>query len=76
MGDAYILSAVRTAVGKAPHDYIIDRRISRARALMQSSGLGLSAIAQASGFASHAHMTAVFQSRLGIAPSELRKTFV
>lgn len=68
--------AFKAAVGKAPHDYIIDRRISRARALLQSSKLGLSAIALASGFASHAHMTAVFRSRLGTTPSELRKTFV
>ena len=68
--------AFKAAVGKAPHDYIIDRRISRARVLLESSELGLSAVALASGFASHAHMTALFQCRLGTTPSELRKTFV
>jgi AraC family transcriptional regulator len=62
----------RAAIGKAPHDYIIDRRISRARALLHSATLDLSAIAHASGFASHAHMTATFRGRLGVTPSALR----
>lgn len=69
----FFCRAFRAAVGKAPHDHIIDRRISRARALLQNAALGLSEIAHASGFASHAHMTATFRSRLGVAPSELRR---
>lgn len=67
--------AFKAAVGRAPHDHIIDRRISRARALLYSAGLDLSAVALASGFASHAHMTAVFRRRLGVTPSELRKNY-
>jgi AraC family transcriptional regulator len=66
--------AFRAAIGKAPHDYIIDRRVSRARALLANAALDLSAIAQASGFASHAHMTVTFRHRLGVTPSELRKS--
>jgi AraC family transcriptional regulator len=64
--------AFKAAVGKTPHNYIIDRRISRARSLLRFSSLGLADIAAASGFASHAHMTAQFRSRLGITPSGLR----
>jgi AraC family transcriptional regulator len=64
--------AFRAAIGKAPHDYIVDRRVARARALLQDAALDLSAIAQASGFASHAHMTATFRHRLGVTPSALR----
>lgn len=68
--------AFKAAAGKAPHDYIIDRRISRARALLCSSELGLSAVALSSGFASHAHMTVMFRSRLGVTPSDLRSSYV
>ena len=64
--------AFKAAVGKAPHDYIIDRRISRARTLLQFDKRDLSTIALASGFTSHAHMTATFQRRLGVAPRQLR----
>jgi AraC family transcriptional regulator len=68
----FFCRAFRAAVGKAPHDYIIDRRISRARALLQATALDLKAIAHASGFASHAHMTSTFRTRLGVTPSAFR----
>jgi AraC family transcriptional regulator len=71
----FFCRAFSAAVGKAPHDYVIDRRVARARRLLLDPELDLSAIAQASGFASHAHMTATFRKRLGVAPSELRRTF-
>jgi transcriptional regulator GlxA family with amidase domain len=38
------------AVGQPPHDYIIDRRVSRARSLLRRTTLDLGAIAQASAF--------------------------
>jgi len=68
----FFCRAFRAAVGKSPHDHIIDRRVARARALLTDTALDLGAIALASGFASHAHMSATFRNRLGIAPSALR----
>jgi AraC family transcriptional regulator len=68
----FFARAFKAAIGKAPHDHIIDRRISYARALLQKPRLDLSTIAHASGFSSHAHMTTAFRKRLGINPSELR----
>jgi AraC family transcriptional regulator len=68
----FFCRAFSAAMGQAPHDHIIDRRMSRARGLLLDPELGLSAIAQASGFASHAHMTTTFRTRLGVTPSELR----
>jgi len=65
--------AFKAAVGKTPHDYIVDRRISRARGLLDSTKLDLTTIAHASGFASHAHMTTTFRNRLGINPGALRR---
>jgi AraC family transcriptional regulator len=65
----------KATVGKAPYDYIVDRRISRARRLLGNIELDLTTIAHASGFASHAHMTATFRDRLGISPSVLRRRF-
>ncbi len=71
----FFCRAFHAAVGQAPHDYIIDRRVSRARALLQKAALDLATIAHTSGFASHAHMTATFRKRLGVTPSELRRNF-
>jgi AraC family transcriptional regulator len=74
LSTGFFCRAFRAAIGKAPHDYIIDRRLSRARALLQDASLDLGTVAQASGFASHAHMTATFRHRLGVTPSRLRQS--
>jgi len=66
--------AFREAVGKAPHEYIIDRRLARARRLLGPNARDLAAVAQAAGFSSHAHMTSVFRKRLGTTPSIIRGT--
>ena len=73
LSTGFFSRAFKASIGKAPHDYIIDRRISRARTLLQMDALELSSIALASGFSSHAHMTATFRSRLGVTPSQLRR---
>jgi AraC family transcriptional regulator len=75
LSTGFFTRAFKRATGRAPHDYIIDRRIARARLLLGDRGLGLAAVALASGFASHAHMTATFRSRLGISPQSLRQLF-
>jgi AraC family transcriptional regulator len=68
----FFARAFKAAMGKPPHAYVIDCRIARARALLRSGEADLSAIACACGFASHAHMTAMFRRRLGVTPSALR----
>ena len=73
LSTGFFSRAFKASVGKAPHDYIIDCRISRARSLLQVDALELSSVALASGFTSHAHMTATFRSRLGVTPSHLRR---
>jgi AraC family transcriptional regulator len=72
----FFCRAFLAAIGKTPHDYIIDRRVSRARMLLRNATHGLGEIAQASGFASHAHMTATFRKRLGVTPGEIRRSSV
>ena len=72
LSSGFLNRAFKAATGKTPHDYIVDRRISRARLLLRHSDLGLADVAAASGFASHAHMTNQFRRRLGTSPSRLR----
>ena len=64
--------AFREAVGKAPHEYIVDRRVACARRLLGSNARDLAAVAQAAGFSSHAHMASVFRKRLGTTPNIIR----
>jgi AraC family transcriptional regulator len=73
LSTGFFSRAFKAAVGKTPYDYIVDRRVSRARSLLDSTELDLTTVAHASGFASHAHMTTTFRNRLGINPAALRR---
>ena len=72
LSPAFFSRAFKGAFGQAPHDYIIDRRLARARMLLSAGKANLAGIAQSCGFSSHAHMSAVFQARFGVAPSSLQ----
>lgn len=72
LSPGFFTRAFKAAVGKSPHDYVLDRRISRARHLIMSTDLPLAGIAAACGFASQAHMTTLFQQRIGLTPGMLR----
>jgi len=64
----------KAATGLAPHEYIVRRRLDRATEMIREGGLDLSEIAAASGFSSHAHMTAVFRRVMHRVPSHFRNT--
>ncbi len=64
--------ALRQSIGRTPHQYIVDRRLARARHLIQQGAMELSEIALACGFSSHSHMSELFRRQLGISPRQLR----
>ena len=72
LSTGYFSRAVRSVTGRSPHQYLLDRRLMRARQMMLSPNTGLSEIAYTCGFSSHAHFSAQFARRLGVTPSLLR----
>lgn len=74
LSPGFFSRAFKAAIGKAPHDHIIDRRIARARVLLRDTGRTLSDVALTSGFSSHAHMSAAFRTRLGVTPIQVRRS--
>jgi AraC family transcriptional regulator len=76
LSTGFFSRALKAAIGQSPHDYIIERRIARVRSLLKTRVQDLSAIALASGFVSHAHMSATFRSRLGVTPSQIRSSLI
>ena len=58
--------------GRAPHQFVLARRVERAAEMLRHSPLSLSEVSAACGFSSQQHMTHVLSDRLGIAPSALR----
>lgn len=56
----------------APHQYVMQRRMARARELVRHTSLPLTDIALACGFSSASHFSNRFKSALGMTPSQLR----
>ncbi len=64
--------AFKAATGSAPHRYLTDRRIGRARALLAEGRLPLTEIAEICGFSSQPHFTYWFKRLVGITPGAYR----
>ncbi|HEX2199929.1 MAG TPA: AraC family transcriptional regulator [Burkholderiales bacterium] len=62
----------KRATGVAPHQYLIQRRIERARHLLASSDLPIADIALAVGFANQSHFSALFHRVAGMTPQVYR----
>jgi AraC-like DNA-binding protein len=54
----------KRAMGSSPHQYVLDRRIARAREQLELGGDSLADIAYAFGFSSQAHMTSIIKNGL------------
>jgi AraC family transcriptional regulator len=72
MSEYHFLRAFRNTTGLPPHQYQIMLRVNMARQMIMRSKLGLSEIAFAAGFSSHAHMTTTLKKWTGKTPAAYR----
>ncbi|MCI0388551.1 MAG: AraC family transcriptional regulator [Acidobacteria bacterium] len=63
----------REAVGLSPHQYLIRRRVERAKNLLGEGKLSICQIATESGFAHQSHLARHTRRVLGVAPKALQK---
>ncbi len=80
LSESYLARTFRAATGTTLHAALVERRIARARSLMEAASrrgvpASLAEVAAATGFASHAHMTTAFRRVLGVTPSEWMRMF-
>ena len=68
--------AFRNSLGTPPHEFLIRRRIERARHLMLSTDLSLCDIAAECGLADQAHLSRLFRKVVGETPAAWRKSRV
>jgi AraC family transcriptional regulator len=64
----------RKALGQPPHQYIIARRLERAKDLLRTTDEAIGEVARRVGFASQSHFTAVFSKRCGLPPKRYRRS--
>jgi AraC family transcriptional regulator len=67
--------AFREATALPVYQYVLRRRVEYARDLLTSTGLGLSEVAQRSGFSHQAHMNRVIKRLLGRTPAQIRGSY-
>jgi AraC family transcriptional regulator len=63
--------AFREAVGVPPHQYVIARRLERAREELQRGGTTIVATALRWGFTDQSHFTRLFRKRYGVTPGRM-----
>jgi AraC family transcriptional regulator len=61
----------RRTFGMPPHQYVIRRRVERARTLLYQGKMPLSQIALEAGFAHQSHMAQCMKRILGVTPAAL-----
>jgi AraC family transcriptional regulator len=63
----------KRSMGVPVHEYVVQRRVARARALLQAGHLPASAIAFEVGFAHQSHLARCMRRVLGVTPTELAR---
>ena len=72
---SHFTRAFRHSTGVSPHQWLLARRISKARSLIADTTLNMSEIALECGFSSQSHLSASFSASLGISPRQYRQSF-
>ena len=69
----YLARAFKTAIGQSPHQYVLGRRLERAKELLRNTDTPIVDVALASGFSSQSHLSNWFVRLVGVSPAAYRK---
>ena len=70
---AHFSRAFARVFGASPRDYILSRRIARARRMLTDTDLSASEIAMRCGFSNPSHLTTSFRQEIGLTPTAYRR---
>jgi AraC family transcriptional regulator len=68
----HLARAFKRSFGVSIHQYVLHRRVERAKALLRDRSHSIAEVALACGFATQSHFTSVFKSRTGLTPRAYR----
>jgi AraC family transcriptional regulator len=64
----YFATQFKQSMGIAPHQYVNQQRIEKAKQCLRSQKLSISDVAIACGFSNQSHLTKVFKQQTGTTP--------
>jgi len=73
MSPYHFARSFKAATGLSPHQYVVHRRVERAKALLAGTGLTIAEVARAVGFSNHSHLASHVRRQLGVSPRALRQ---
>lgn len=76
LSPAHFSRAFTATTGQPPSRYVMERRVHRAKILLETTSLPVAEIACRVGFSSQSHLTACFRSQIGVTPAAFRKARV
>lgn len=75
MGGAQFSRLFKVTMTVTLHQYIIERRVEKAKALLTETDIKIVEIAQECGFSDQVHLNKFFTRVVGITPARFRKKF-
>jgi AraC family transcriptional regulator len=69
----HFIRAFKKTVGMPPHQFILRRRVERARELLAANDLSVSEVAERTGFNGAAQLSRAFRQIVGVTPTDFRR---
>jgi AraC family transcriptional regulator len=71
LSPSYLIRQFKHTTGLAPHQYLIQRRVDRAKELLVAGKLTIAEVAASVGFADQSHLNRHFKRLLGVSPRQV-----
>jgi AraC family transcriptional regulator len=69
----YLARAFKAAIQQSPHQYVLSRRIEKAKELLRNTDLPIVDVALSVGFSSQSHLSHWFLRQVGVSPAAYRR---
>jgi AraC family transcriptional regulator len=73
LSKSHFNAVFRTAIGQPLHQYVIQRRVEHAKALLRQGRMSTAEVALAAGFSHQSHMARHMRRVAGLSPGDLRR---
>ena len=73
MGEHRFTRLFRQSTGSTPYQFLLKKRLDRARTLLEKTSLPIAELAMELGFGSQSHFTTIFRKRFSITPAAYRR---